>query len=850
MSVIYFVDDPFSEAETWDKIEAEDVLGAISDHHRVWPTTGRVYHESISDETDVTPKCKEDIDHLKTLEGNFFVVVLPEGPVAIIVAVVAAVAIAATILLIQPPDVPTNVAVATTRTATRAQSPNNELNRRTNQPRPNARIPDIYGQVRSTPDLISQPYRYYVDHQQVETSYLCIGRGEYDISDIRDGETRIQDVPGTSVEIYGPNTSPDSGDEPQIRIGDPINEGVKTVFESNAVNGQLMRAPNAAQVDGLNVTLEQPNILRTTSSSPDVSFLDVFEPGDSFELENFTATIPTTGSTSFDGIYRIANVTATQLILDDPKISNPAWEDENFVDPLSDTANLIGVTEFWVGPYLVKGGPESAPLVNIVARQGLYRQGNNQSKKNVNVIVEATPINSAGDPVSLPITRTATVVGSATVKSARAVTVRFDPTGHSGDWSVRVRRTTNNTNNFNGTVVEDIQWESLFTLSSPQKTDFGNVTTAHTITTATRAALRLKERKLNMLATRKIPTRQTNGSFGPPVATKNAADILMAIATDPFIGRLTSASVDVDNVYSTLDEIEEYFGNTKLIEFNYTFDRINTTYEQSVTAVASALFCTAYRQGQKLLLSFEKRTDDNVLLFNHRNKAPNTETRTFTFGNVEQRDGIEVEYVDPDTDTSEIFYVPEDQSATNPKKVSVAGLRNVEQARIHAYRAYNKLRYQVVTAEFDAVGEAKLLVTMDKVLNADNTRQEVQDGEITAQEGLVLTLSQPVDFQGNTAATLHVQLANRTTETFTVMPVASNSLKVTLDRVPSQVLVLQKSRYTKSTYAFVVDEGYLVEPFLIQRATPGRSAEITKVVAVNYDARYYANDNDVAQSGS
>ena len=61
---------------------------------------------------------------------------------------------------------------------------NTGLSDRSNKGKLNKRIPDIYGTIVTAPDLLKQSYTYYVDDKQAERSFMCIGRGKYEISDI------------------------------------------------------------------------------------------------------------------------------------------------------------------------------------------------------------------------------------------------------------------------------------------------------------------------------------------------------------------------------------------------------------------------------------------------------------------------------------------------------------------------------------------------------------------------------------------------------------------------------------------------------------------------------------------
>jgi hypothetical protein len=220
--------------------ETEDIVAFLIDEFGSWPAGARLYHEQVSSETDVTPADPESIARLSDLPGPFHVVVWPQEPITMGQIALLVLSTFASMLLAPEPPTATQRNVQT-------ESPNNGLSDRTNSPRINGRTPDIYGTVRSTPDLIQQSYKRFNNHVETEVSYMCIGRGEYDIgpAEIRDDTTAVREIAGASVEVYRPYTSPNSGDEPQLRIGNAINTPVLMTQASGAVNGQTLQPSDA-----------------------------------------------------------------------------------------------------------------------------------------------------------------------------------------------------------------------------------------------------------------------------------------------------------------------------------------------------------------------------------------------------------------------------------------------------------------------------------------------------------------------------------------------------------------------------------------------------------------------------
>jgi len=63
---------------------------------------------------------------------------------------------------------------------------------------------------------------------------------------------------------------------------------------------------------------------------------------------------------------------------------------------------------------------------------------------------------------------------------------------------------------------------------------------------------------------------------------------------------------------------------------------------------------------------------------------------------------------------------------------------NEEQAKTRAWREWNKLRYKYVSCEVEVLDESELLIRNDRILIANNTVVDTQDGEVTCVEGLTV----------------------------------------------------------------------------------------------------------------
>lgn len=936
---------------TWTRYEVENVCEFLLSQFETFPETARIYHKFISDSYDITPKNEADIDRLNSLDGDIFVIVYPAELTT--AAYVAAAIIVAAIVLATSKKPP----IPTVRNA-QTESPNNSISERTNNARPNARIPDIYGEVRSTPDLISVPYKVFEDNVEVEQSYMCIGRGSYEISpdNIFDDTTRLSEIDGSSAEIYKPFTSPNSGDAPQLRIGNAINERVLSVSRSNAVNGQVLSAPNSKYVKGdSSIRFVSPNIIELHPNQS-LDFSSQFASGDSitvinaFESSSYisetrkinalpegaiyfvipSATLPPQyqpeqelrlGGAQFsqydndgflerfydlsgvyridrvllesvqetdelgavttkyyckiflknpsainskwamamgsiqtdailqasqgvqlynlDGSYKILSVSQNTIILDNPSAINKDWLKITTTNYISPIIASDGVR--WIGSFVLPESDLSKIFANFVAPNGLFKDdGVNQQRVDVTLEVEVTPINIDGTARGAPEIFQTTIQGSSITKDVRATTLKAS-VSFTGRCKVRARRITPSDLGFEGTVSDEIKWRDLYSVSETKEAHFGDVTTVQSKTYTTSGSLVLKDRKLNMIVTRKLPKRVSNSFTAELYPTKNAADIISAICLDKKIGNRTYSEVDFNVIYSEIEKAKNYFGSEKAIEFCYTFDTENLSFEETIKAIADAVFCTAYRRGNVIKLAFEQKTIDSTLLFNHRNKIPSSETRTVTFGNQDGADGVVFKYIDPSDDAQVNIYLP-DKSSINPKEIDSLGVRNSMQAHFHAYRALNKIKYQNVSVEFTATQEADVLVNNDRILLADNTRTGTFDGEVEAQDLLTLTLSQEVDLSAISDPIIFLQMSDGTIDSISITQ-GANKKQVILANAPKIPLALEKDLYARTTYIITGRAEARENAFLVSEKDP-QSNFTTVVRAINYDDRYYQNDKD------
>ena len=197
----------------------------------------RLYKDSICAKNDVTPKTKAEALRLLDADGDYFVICHAGDPFTIFLVVVTVLSAALAIYTyMNMPEVDQNQSLG---------SGNNSLSARQNKHRTSERVPDIYGAVRSVPDLIAPVYRYYADNVQVEECLLCVGTGYFDINadQIKEAETPINSIAGASLSIYEPNMPIDG--TASILIGEAFSTLPLVTKQVSSIDGkQKLLSPN------------------------------------------------------------------------------------------------------------------------------------------------------------------------------------------------------------------------------------------------------------------------------------------------------------------------------------------------------------------------------------------------------------------------------------------------------------------------------------------------------------------------------------------------------------------------------------------------------------------------------
>lgn len=202
----------------------------------------RLYKDSICAQNDITPKTKQEALQLLHADGDYFVLCHAGTPFEIFMVVVMVISAGLAIYTyMNMPEVNNEQSTG---------SGNNSLSARQNKHRTSERVPDIYGTVKSTPDLIAPVYRYYADNVQVEECLLDIGTGYFEIDQnkIKEGETPVNSIAGASLSVYEPNMPIDG--PANILIGEVFSTLPLVTKQVSSIDGkQKLLSPNSSNLN-------------------------------------------------------------------------------------------------------------------------------------------------------------------------------------------------------------------------------------------------------------------------------------------------------------------------------------------------------------------------------------------------------------------------------------------------------------------------------------------------------------------------------------------------------------------------------------------------------------------------
>lgn len=782
----------------------------------------------------------EDKETFMSTDGEFTVIETPGDLITGIILVISLISIAiAAYILITMPDVSDSEA---------GQS--NILGSRQNKERPLERIEDRAGRTRAYPTLIQQTYKKFEDKKtEVEYSLMCVSVGEGLIEDPKDTDTPIESIKNSGAMFYGPYKMA-SIDQPDVVFGESFNEPVEIVIRSNEVDGgiRLNYESNDSllvpSIKVLKLSYSADGEVTFYISSTNIfskNFLQ-FSAGDIINVDAITS--QDSGYIDVSGQYQVTssgiNTMKVKAVgLADANTENPNW-DLVPIYPDSVDADLYayfekdGVAEnVIIGPYFLPRKNRTSFFANFSAN-GL--QSDEDGTIEVKFGVQYAKANSKGEAIG----PWSDIIPSSLKNNNRdriGTTIRVE-TSFTGPCLVRALRTTRK---IGGAAMQNVEWDSLYSVEPITVSDFGNVTTVQTRVVSNAGSTAAKTRKFNCMFTRKLNVINEDGTLGDFLPTRRFIDYMAYSTISDKIGRRSIGEINNLDMINRYNELVEYFGSEEAGYFDYAFDSDQVSFQSTLNAICDP--CFSYPVRKSGVITYRSNLPGlPSTIFTHRNKIPNSQTITRFFESEEQKDGVEYQYVDPDSDEIKTITIPEDYVPSRPEKVESQGVRNHNQAWWNAQRRFNKIKYSRLTISDTFTSEGALLSSGDIVAITNNTKIKPQSGDVTDSFGLMLSLSEPVYFDDAEASySIALRLRSGRTDVIPCDPGIMDN-EVVLSRAPVEPVYTGYDE-ERTVFIFAKDETASANYYIIQDVNRDDLYQVP-ITGYNYTEKYFTNDGE------
>ena len=494
-----------------------------------------------------------------------------------------------------------------------------------------------------------------------------------------------------------------------------------------------------------------------------------------------------------------------------------------------------------IGPFAVPGKPDQI-WTDIQAPQGIQQNGK-QFKITLNIILQE--VDSGGTPIGSAEARIVTIADK--TRDARFYTIKTIPANPGGFYQVSISRLTNN--NEGVAVSDQTNWTRLAGVEDITVSDFGNVTGWFVKTQATEQAVTVQQREFNAVITRILPTynRSENNMNTTPAPTARIADAVVEMLTNAEAGNKPLSQIDLVSLYDIQDALDaDAIYGDKLGRFCYSLSDTRTPVNDEVDTALRAGRMFKFQEGSIIKFGRDELNAIRTTLFTRRIKKPDSETKTIRQYLPNDFNGVTLDWTDEETGEGNTILFPESTTPSNPKRVTAAGIKNYEQAWNTANIEMNKLILRRTTVKTVVQRDGLLVFPNARIGNVDSTTLSTVDGEITAFSGLTATTNDPVDFDGNLTATVHLRNENGTSTTQIVEPRTDGIDGFIFLVTPSEPITVRGDgdcNQMGTLYRFII-VGDIVTDYLVQEITPGDDGYVN-LTLINYNEDIYDPDTTV-----
>lgn len=640
-------------------------------------------------------------------------------------------------------------------------SPNNSLTGQTNTARVYKAKPDIYGQIRSFPDLIQESLFEYVRQSENDgglkyvTEWMCVGIGKYDYESVRYSESSLGSMAGAEYQFYQPGETIPT-----------INEG----YSFDDVDGQEIPGPNES--DNFPVETASANtVVSGNYAGGQISMKIVKQTEFDYFMGlvlphavTFTINVTyntSTGSVTKDALFSGVLISAVET--NDGAVTNPVRWYTFTMNQLSGPPDIpagakINTTKFILNDNeALVVGPFFSPVES--RELWLHTQSSLGGGDYTDWKVVIWKIDDNYNQI--PGTQQTFVYHQGTPHDSDSEvfyrTDKIRPAGGFGKYAINFQRT-NNSNDHSILKVEEIHAVNVRS-NVVHPTD----TLVRVKVRATENALGSRDRKYNALVTRhtisyKLDTQEVDYTLRP---SRSFAD---AVAhTWLIMGQQPVSSIDLYGLYS----IAESLPDERLGYFDYTFDDENDSLGDRVQAICNAASVVAYWDDGVLTFTRDQKVNYPAAVFNRANMKTDEYKMTYEATLPGGYDGVQVSYVHPTTNNKTYINYRVlngaivEQEAENPNKLEIVGFRNEYQARERAMREVKRLIYSRVKMNAkvfeDGIIQVGSVIQMPDIYDSNQ-----QQGYITGRAGNNFDTSEPITFSGSMYVLVTDSLGNPT----------------------------------------------------------------------------------------
>lgn len=404
-----------------------------------------------------------------------------------------------------------------------------------------------------------------------------------------------------------------------------------------------------------------------------------------------------------------------------------------------EVAGQEALTGVYLGPFVANASGTGANFIGIdvVCPKGLYYANDGGGLDSLSAVftVEAQAVDGNGAPLG-----GWSLLGTETVTAATNTPQRksFRYAVAAARYQVRLLRT--DTKSTSARAGHDLNWAGLRAYL-PGSQQYGNLTVIAMRMKASNSLSAQASRKVNVVATRKLPSWHPSTGWSAAAPTRSIAWAFADACRADYGAKLADAQVPLAQLYA-LDAVWAARGDY----FDGRFDNTMTVWE-ALTQIARAGRAKCYQQGGAVQIVRDQAQSVPVALFSPRNTARGSLKMDYLMPSAETADAVTVEYFDAATwQPAEVTAQLSGSAGIKPAKVQLFGCTGRDQAwREGMYMAACN-RYRRKPISFSTEMEGFIPTFGDLVAISSDRLTRAQAGEVTGWEAgtRTLTLSEPL----------------------------------------------------------------------------------------------------------